>query len=49
MWQPRIMYLERWPQHYVFEEGKEMDWNEEVIFDGMREGKRWVRSCYCMI
>ena len=30
VWQPRIMYLERWSQQGM-EEGKEMEWNEEVM------------------
>ena len=35
MWQPRIMYLERWP----LQRGEEMEWNEEVMRVKM-EGKK---------
>ena len=38
VWQPRIMYLERWSQH-VWKKGKR--WDEEVrvyVKDGGKEG-----------
>ena len=44
MWQPRIMYLARWPQYYFqgMEEGKEMDGMKRCVKEGRTGGRGFM-------